>query len=152
NRPEEIYEYYARSVSATPGQGYTIHHAAGWYLNFGVAGIFLGAVLMGFVWGKCYQGYRNSLRGNNLGWPRVLGILAPWMFVAEIPTMMRAGPETYKSLLIEAILIPTVVLSLAVRRGYVRTAKPARVRATSKERLEFGVNMNPNQQAGGEVS
>jgi len=151
-RPEEIYEYYARSVSATPGQGYTIHHATGWYLNFGTVGILLGAMLMGYVWAKCYKGYLNTLRSDNLGWRRVLGVLSPWMFVAEIPTLMRAGPETYKSLLIEAILIPTVVLSLAVRRDYVRTAKSARVRAASKEQLEFGVNVNPQQHVEGEVS
>jgi len=33
-------------VGAIQNQGYSLHHATGWYLNFGYFGVALGAVVM----------------------------------------------------------------------------------------------------------
>ena len=41
--------------------------------------------------------------------------IAPWVFVANLPPLIRAGPEGYKGFLIEAVLIPVGVLVLACR-------------------------------------
>ena len=51
DRPRDIYLYYSESVGTVQNQGYSLHHATGWYLNFGYLGVALGAVVMGLVWG-----------------------------------------------------------------------------------------------------
>jgi hypothetical protein len=116
NRPPDIYLHYADSIGVAEGQGFTIHHATGWYLNFGVLGILAGALLWGWVWARC------SVAAHPVGphrsrfwilWGRVL----PWMFVASIPMLIRAGLEGYKALLVEAFLLPTVILLLASTDG-----------------------------------
>ncbi len=116
DRPESIYDYYARSVNAEPGQGYTIHHATGWYLNFGLPGVILGAVLLALVWAKCF---------NNLNTPPPPGrglllsamrVLAPWALVGFLPKLMRTGPEGYKALFFEALLIPSIVVAISATR------------------------------------
>jgi hypothetical protein len=116
NRPPDIYLHYADSIGVAEGQGFTIHHATGWYLNFGVLGILAGALLWGWVWARC------SVDAHPVGphrsrfwilWGRVL----PWMFVASIPMLIRAGFEGYKALLVEAFLLPTVILLLASTDG-----------------------------------
>ena len=38
DRPRDIYLYYSESVGAIQNQGYSLHHATGWYLNFGYPG------------------------------------------------------------------------------------------------------------------
>jgi hypothetical protein len=98
------------------GQGFTIHHATGWYLNFGFLGILIGALFWGWVWATCYAGFhRDGLQRSRFWtlWGRVL----PWMFVASIPMLIRAGFEGYKALLVEALLLPTVILLLASTDG-----------------------------------
>ncbi|MCB1151392.1 hypothetical protein KDK88_07565, partial [bacterium] len=55
DRPETIYQWYVDGVGALPGQGYTIHHATGWYLNFGWLGVFMGALVLGLVWAGLYR-------------------------------------------------------------------------------------------------
>ena len=49
DRPEDVYPYYAEQVGVNPDQGYTLHHATGWYLNFGFTGIIAGGLFVG--WG-----------------------------------------------------------------------------------------------------
>ena len=53
------YQYYATGVGAREGQGYSIHHATGWYLNFGVAGVVMGAILLGRLWAGLYNNHRH---------------------------------------------------------------------------------------------
>lgn len=136
-RLEDIYAYYARQVSSAPDQGYTIHHATGWYLNFGVLGVLTGAALMGWVWGKCYTGYLKASNASGSGWLRIVMILSPWMFVAELPFLVQNGPEVYKSLVVEAFLLPAIVMSVAAHRHYARAAKSSR-QPGLKKRLELG--------------
>jgi len=116
DRPPDIYLHYADSISVAEGQGFTIHHATGWYLNFGTLGILVGALLWGWVWATCHANFhRDGLQRSRFWtlWARVL----PWMFVASIPMLIRAGFEGYKALLVEAFLLPTVILLLASTDG-----------------------------------
>ena len=118
NRPPDIYLHYADSIGVAEGQGFTIHHATGWYLNFGVLGILAGALLWGWVWARCsVDAHRTGPHRSRFWilWGRVL----PWMFVASIPMLIRAGLEGYKALLVEAFLLPTVILLLASTDGKV---------------------------------
>ncbi|MGC3974398.1 MAG: hypothetical protein QM771_08475 [Nitrospira sp.] len=115
-RPPDVYLHYAGQIGAPEGQGYTIHHVTGWYLNFGVLGVLIGAFVWGAIWAKCYAGiYRSGLQ-RSLFW-RVWTRLAPWMFVAGIQMLIRTGFEGYKALLVEALFLPTVILLLASTAG-----------------------------------
>ncbi|MBI4001537.1 MAG: hypothetical protein HY348_07120 [Nitrospira defluvii] len=112
DRPPDIYLHYADSIGVAEGQGFTIHHATGWYLNFGMLGILIGALLWGWIWAKCYANFhRGGLQQSRFWmlWTRI----APWMFVASIPMLIRAGFEGYKALLVEAFFLPTMILLLA---------------------------------------
>jgi hypothetical protein len=117
DRPPDIYQYYSQSVGAIQNQGYSLHHATGWYLNFGYLGVALGAVVMGLVWAYCLNAHRRAGSGHVL---RLLGTVAPWLFVACLPPLIRAGPEGYKGFLIEGVLIPLGVLALASRPKRIR--------------------------------
>ncbi|CAN5411900.1 hypothetical protein BH09BAC5_BH09BAC5_07160 [soil metagenome] len=116
DRQAPIYEYYVEHVNAVSGQGYTIHHAAGWYLNFGIIGILLGSFIFGWIWVKIYNVNQKvfTLKNNFLKLFFILGLAA---FTAEIPTMMRSGPESYKALFFEALLLPAIIIYFASKIG-----------------------------------
>ena len=116
-RPGDIYAHYADSVGIAGGvgeQGFTIHHAAGWYLNFGLPGLFAGGVIFGLVWAQCFNLYqRLKSKGPTSRWWYMFAVLAPWGFVACVPPLIRAGPEGYKGVIIEGLLVPATVMLLA---------------------------------------
>jgi len=119
DRPPDIYLYYSESVGAIQNQGYSLHHATGWYLNFGYLGVILGAAVMGLVWSYCLNAHRRAGSGHL---SRIFGIVAPWLFVACLPPLIRAGPEGYKGFLLEGVMIPVGVLALACRAQKVRAS------------------------------
>jgi hypothetical protein len=112
DRPRDIYWYYADGLSLTEGQGYTIHHATGWYLNFGVLGIIAGALVLGFIWVFFHNNFSVFVYKKTTFY-RILFFLAPATFTASMPNLIRGGPENYKGVFIESILIPTFILLLA---------------------------------------
>ena len=116
-RPRDIYLYYSESVGAIENQGYSLHHATGWYLNFGYLGVALGAVVMGLLWAYCLNAHRRMGGGYLF---RLFAIVAPWLFAACLAPLIRAGPEGYKGFLIEGLLIPLGVLAFSCRRKRVR--------------------------------
>lgn len=118
DRPSDIYSHYAATVGIAEGvgeQGFSIHHATGWYLNFGLPGLLLGAVIWGWVWSRCFNAYVSAAEKRHRGprWQYVFAVLAPWGFVAYIPPLIRAGLEGYKGLVIEGLLVPTIVITIA---------------------------------------
>jgi hypothetical protein len=113
-RPDDIYIYYAESVGTVQNQGYSLHHATGWYLNFGMFGVLMGGIAMGLVWALCINARRRIRMRTRLPF-RLFAIVAPWFFAACLPPMLRAGPEAYKGLIVEGALIPVGVLILACR-------------------------------------
>jgi hypothetical protein len=115
NRPENIYSYYAKEVKAAPDQIYTIHHATAWYLNFGFLGILIGSVVLGgllyfaFTWFY----FPNANKGVTL---QLLYFLLPFLVCAQLVTFITAGPEAFKAMLLEGIVIPTVLLRICTRK------------------------------------
>ncbi|HTQ40699.1 MAG TPA: hypothetical protein VMJ32_16880 [Pirellulales bacterium] len=109
DRPSDIYTHYAVSVQAAAGQGYSIHHAAGWYLNFGPPGVLLGGVLLGWVWSRLFAASRRLDRYRSPA-ARLFFSYAALSFSAYLPTLIRAGPEVYKGAFIDALLVPFAVL------------------------------------------
>lgn len=110
DRPLDVYPHYAESVHAAGGQGYSLHHAAGWYLNFGIAGVLLGAVVWGWLWASLFNRFQTA-RPTDIA-SRFFTILAPSVFVAGIPGLVRSGIEGYKGLMVDSFLVPTVCLAL----------------------------------------
>jgi hypothetical protein len=117
DRPGDIYAHYTASAGIPEGigeQGFTIHHATGWYLNFGLPGLFVGAVIWGWIWARCFNAYqRLEAEDWTSRWWYMCAVLAPWGFVAYIPPLIRAGLEGYKGLIIEGLLVPAIVMTLA---------------------------------------
>lgn len=123
DRPADIYVYYSTQVGAVEGQGYTIHHATGWYLNFGTAGVVLGAVLFGWVWGSRWKKFQQ-IAGARSYWTQILRVIAFWTFTASVSVMLRSGPEGYKTVLLEEFLIPTLILGFAGSKLVLRWNRP----------------------------
>jgi hypothetical protein len=118
NRPFDIYYYYVDGVMAAGGQGYTIHHAAGWYLNFGFLGIILGAFIYGRVWAWIYNGYLNHLSlGSANKLKAMFFSITPWTLVGGTASMIRSGPEAYKGLFFDCVFCVIVPLYFALVRN-----------------------------------
>jgi hypothetical protein len=114
-RPDIVpiaYFHYAAHVGASPDQGFTLHHATGWYINFGVAGVVGGALLFGWLWAQLFNAF-GSMRamGSHVG--QVFAATAFWTFTAYTPILIRSGPEGYKGVVVEALLIPTLLMVAA---------------------------------------
>jgi hypothetical protein len=113
-RPPDIYEYYAGSLGALGGQGYSIHHATGWYLSFGTAGVLLGGAVLGLAWSGSLAFWRRCRPGSaNAVW--LAGVLAPWLLAAGLPPLLRAGIEGYKGVAVDALLLPLAALAWSCR-------------------------------------
>ena len=125
DRPLDIYFYYSERVGAIQNQGYSLHHATGWYLNFGITGVALGGAVLGLIWAYCLNAHQRIRSETRLPF-RLFATIAPWLFVAYLPPLVRAGPEGYKGFVIEAVLIPVGTLLFACRpKRRRRTALPA---------------------------
>jgi hypothetical protein len=69
---------------------------------------------MALVWSACINARRRIRQRTNLPF-RLFGVVAPWLFAACLPPMLRAGPEAYKGLIVEGALIPITILIFASR-------------------------------------
>ncbi|MFN8582190.1 MAG: hypothetical protein U0163_14605 [Gemmatimonadaceae bacterium] len=115
SRPPDVYSYYATNVGSLEGQGYTIHHDAGWYLNWGVPGVVVGACVLALVWSAAHNAVLRPTARRSLR--EIFVCIAPCTMVAGLPALLRGGPEAYKGLVINSFLVPTIVLALATWRG-----------------------------------
>lgn len=122
NRPGDIYVYYATSIGTIEGQGYTIHHATGWYLNFGVLGVVAGAIVVAWSWAKLWDVFRRSIDAQSHV-SRVFRALGFWTFTASISGLIRSGPEGYKTVLLD-ISLPALIVVLAGVRLVMRYNRP----------------------------
>ncbi len=111
-RPMDIYQYYI-SVAQNPGlQGFTINHATAWYLNFGITGLIGGGIIFGaFVSMICNRFYKTEMPSSPFLY--CLKVLAVPGIMSFIPMLIRTGPEGYKGLLFEGILIPVLLFWFA---------------------------------------
>ncbi len=104
-RAPSSYEFYSRELNLATDQGFTIHHATGWYINGGLLGLGLGGLFLGIILTTPY------MRGVSKKWsPILIGLL-----IAMMPHILRAGPEGYKSLIL-AVFPIWLLLYGALRR------------------------------------
>lgn len=110
-RPERLYHYYIQhTVHNSLDMGVTIHHATAWYLDFGVIGIILGALLWAYVLVYLYR--RRS---------RFLYLYGAIIFSAVSIQMIRdSGIESYKGGLILNTIIPMLVIYFCTKKNYKR--------------------------------
>lgn len=113
NRPGGIYEYYISHVNAKPGAGYTIHHATAWFLNFGIIGIAMGGAIIGWIWSVFYNQLSRISRINSVFF-QILIAIGFAAFCAQLPTLVRSGPEGYKALIFESLLLPTLTIYISI--------------------------------------
>lgn len=112
SRPADIYSYYATSVHAVEGQGYTIHHATAWYLNFGVPGLLAGAFVLGALWSWLYNRFIKLDMGRKR-FVVIFFILGAGAVAGQIPALIRSGPEAYKVVAVEGLLLPALIIFLS---------------------------------------
>lgn len=114
-RPPDIYSYYAKSVNAAPGQIYTIHHATAWYLNFGILGIFIGAILLALLFVFSFRIKFLNLKYQNK-FIIFLKFLMPYLICSQIVTFITAGPEAYKAMIVEGVILPILLIAFCTRK------------------------------------
>lgn len=106
-RPMAIYNYFIKNTVGSVDLGMTINNITGWYLNFGIIGIFIGAVLWGYLLKLFY------LRRY-----KFIFIYGAIIFSSCSIHMIRDGAlEPYKSVLILDTLIPLSIIYLFVRKA-----------------------------------
>ena len=119
DRPGSIYQHYAEHAGLY-NYGFTIHHAAGWYLNFGVAGIILGAFIIALIWSYFLNRHFELVgkQNPNHRFRNWLWAFSPILMASTMPILMRAGPEIYKGLIYNwcCVLIVLIFSSLFTKR------------------------------------
>jgi hypothetical protein len=120
-RPIDSYQHYTAAIHYTEVQGFTINHATGWYVNFGVVGVAVGAVLLGSLVAFAYRIQNASGASGVVAY--ILKATLLLSVAAFFPALIRTGPEGYKALVFEAIVIPSVLLFIVYRFSvYMKTS------------------------------
>lgn len=112
-RPIDSYQHYTAAINYTDVQGFTINHATGWYVNFGVVGVFVGAVLIGLLAGYAFCLQVKTNQSNRFVY--ILHSILLLCVASFFPALIRTGPEGFKALFFEAIVIPTLLIALVYR-------------------------------------
>lgn len=105
----DSYTYYSNAMKFPDKQGFTINHVSGWYLNFGYLGILLGACVLSCLLLTPYYFYLKVK----------VSVVKLILFVVFLSIgafgamLVRSGPEAFKGLITEAVIIPIfIVLTL----------------------------------------
>lgn len=106
----DSYRYYAKELNFPEGQGFTINHISAWYLNFSYFGVLIGSTILSFLIFMLYTKQQNTTCGTK----ELLWLLALCSVVAFCAMLVRSGPEAYKSLIVEAIIIPVLIYYCAI--------------------------------------
>jgi hypothetical protein len=107
-RPIDSYQHYTAAIHYTGVQGFTINHATGWYVNFGAAGVAMGALFLGLLIGYAFRSQARISASK--GFVYIVQTILVLCIAAFFPALIRTGPEGYKALFFEAILIPSLLV------------------------------------------
>jgi hypothetical protein len=108
SRPLDSYQHYTAAIHYAEVQGFTINHATGWYVNFGMLGVVLGALILGFWVG--YAFLIQFITTPSKSFRYIAQTILLISIAAFFPALIRTGPEGFKALFFEAILIPSLLL------------------------------------------
>jgi hypothetical protein len=124
-RVQDSYSIYAVAVGAPETQGFNIHYAAASYLNLGLPAVVIGAAALALLWALVYRWQARTLgRSAQQFIPAVVAY--SFCSAAYAPVLMRSGPEAFKGLVVEAILLPFFLTHIALR---------SRQRATTRDSM-----------------
>ena len=107
DRPPLTYNYYAEQLGLPETQGFTLHHATGWYINFGAAGVLMGGGLLGAVWVWLFRRFQVG------GALAIVGLIGFAFVTGGLADFVRAGIASYKSLALYNVVFPLGVVWLA---------------------------------------
>jgi len=109
-RPQDAYTFYSREMKFRGTQGFTINYITAWYLNFSYFGLILGPLfLAGLILLPFYFSRKST---SNRG--QLFSVLAMCGITGFAAMMIRSGPESFKALLYESVLIPIVVVAIGI--------------------------------------
>jgi oligosaccharide repeat unit polymerase len=106
-RPSDFsyHEIYVNVANLPEGRGYTLHQVSDWYLNFGLIGVVVGGLFLGWVMRKIEQGATTDRKRVNLVNIAIFSLACGWL-----PQLMRVGVEGYKAFIYEYTLVPFIFL------------------------------------------
>ena len=113
-RPEDAYTYYSKQMKFRGSQGFTINYITAWYLNFSYFGLLLGPLFLAAL--VLLPFYFSRKLTSNHG--QLFSVLAMCGITGFAAMMVRSGPESFKALLYESVIIPifVVVIGMFVAR------------------------------------
>lgn len=106
-RPERVYTHYIEhTVPSGTDVGWTINHVTAWYINFGIIGIILGALLWGYTLKLLFQRKSNYIY-----------MYGAALFSSSAITMIRdGGIECYKGALLLNTIIPMLIVWFSFKK------------------------------------
>jgi hypothetical protein len=109
-RPTDSYSFYAEKMGFKPGQGFTINYITAWYLNFSYFGLIFGPLFLSII--LLLPFYLATKIKRNLF--QLFAIIALCGITGFAAMMVRSGPESFKALLYESILIPLFIVYASI--------------------------------------
>jgi hypothetical protein len=123
DRGSDLYQYYIDKVGGATAQGFSIHYATGWYLDFGIPGIAFGSILLGGALALLYNVRHPKIMPRAL-LTRSLIVAVPAAFTANFPYLLRSpGIESVKGMFIDSVALPTILLFVAASFGQSRISR-----------------------------
>lgn len=109
-RPMDSYTFYAHKMGFKSEQGFTINYITAWYLNFSYFGLVLGPLFLAFI--LLIPFYLSVKFKSNVS--QLFSIIALCGITGFAAMMVRSGPESFKALLYESIIIPLFIVYAAI--------------------------------------
>ena len=103
---DPVYKEVIKELNFPEGQGFTINHISGWYLNFSYFGIPIGGGILALIIIGAFL--KQSLAKT--GVKELIWLIILCSITAFSAMLVRGGPEAFKPMIIEAIIIPIIIL------------------------------------------
>ncbi len=109
-RPMDSYTYYSQQMNFKGKQGFTINHITAWYLNASYFGLIIGPFFLSLL--LLFPLYLSNKFKSPVY--QLFAIIALCSITAFGSMLIRSGPEAFKAVLYESILIPIFIVFVAV--------------------------------------
>lgn len=109
-RPIDSYTFYAKEMGFKSEQGFTINYITAWYLNFSYFGLILGPLFISIILLLPFY-FATNLKHNLF---QLFAIIAMCGITGFAAMMVRSGPESFKALVYESILIPLFIVYASI--------------------------------------
>ena len=109
-RPMDSYTFYAQQMGFKSEQGFTINYITAWYLNFSYFGLILGPLFLAAL--LVLPFYLEKKLKSNVS--QLFSIIALCGITGFAAMMVRSGPESFKALVYESIMIPLFIVYAAI--------------------------------------